>query len=188
MRFKAIGVVALVCAVCSCGKENGAGDVKQTSEGVVIDTSQFSLQIPGVWEEEPWDELDSKLKTLFVGTADNRQVIISGVTFASSLDDGAQIEIAQEIIDAARGVEQDGLNGRGVIIPEAAHVDEDDGRVWGGYTAVDGQSGRLVFHRLLCHPDKALNVYYAAWGFDGKPDAAAIADEFSAILETVRFK
>jgi len=180
-------IIAGIMLLSSCSPAPEMKPYRQTPEGLVVETSQFSFTIPGEWRQE--GERPSKNVVYWGRSKDatsEKQLIISGELFQPGLTDEQRRESFDFLVSLRREVEAE-LDG-GAVKVIAIPTRSSDGLLVGGHVGIHSQRGRMSFSRTVADSEKAFTFYLEMWGFSSKPDVTTLLPELDKVFQSATLK
>jgi hypothetical protein len=163
------------------------GPFTQTADSLVIDTPQFTVTVPGVWQREVEGLADN---VVYCGLSElgavYKQFIVSGHLFVPGSSAEQRREAFAELLRVRHAAEEKATGGQATLVE--VPFEDQDGLMTGGYVCLHPGGGRVAFSRTVCDREKAFNFYYELWGFTAPPDTVKLLREFEEILETAALK
>jgi hypothetical protein len=154
----------------------------QTESSLEFDTPQFSLILPGKWDEETPTENN----VVYCGRSGARWVSISIFLFTKPLTVEERRSALQGVLSARRSVEQRLSNGAADV--ESTPIFDDEGISECCVLTAYPEMGLVSMTRLIADEEKILSVYWQADGFDAPPNLRELHAEFQQITDTIQLK
>jgi hypothetical protein len=181
--MRTILVLILSMMAMSCERTKPA-PIVQTAAGLQIDTPQFHLVVPGQWKESS----SPSPNTIYAGMSpsSDRQIIVSAHLLKQGLTAQERLEAVKHLFDTRVATEREVSNGQANVRP--TEIVEEQGLLVGSYIVMHPNAGRVVFSRLLCDHEKALNIHWEVLQLQAAPDLKALLQEFERITDSAKLK